>query len=188
MSVGRDLLDTPFAEMVLQLGLAIAKGQTALDTNSIMTAKELSNTKMDVLTEIVDTISQVPATAPDGTQYQQTKVTSEPVFAPNISLIQAGLFPTFYQFTDTTVEVKMAISMKKGSETSVGGSASVKVNAGIVAVSATVDAKYSNSYSYSAEGSSMLRTTLRPVPPPARLVPRPVTVNTLVSPPEVTFS
>ncbi len=187
MSVGRDLLDTPFAEMVLQLGLAVAKGQTAMDMNSITTAKELAATKMDVLTEIVDTISQEPATS-GGMTYQQTKVTSEPIFAKDISLIQAGLFPTFYQFTDTTVEVKMAISMKSGKETSVGGSATVKVNAGVVAVSATVDAKYSNSYSYSAEGSSMLRTTLKPVPPPARLIPRTVTVNTLVQPPEVSFS
>src|ERR671931_372287 len=55
-------------------------------------------------------------------------------------------------------------------------------------VSSHVDYRTSNTYSYSAEGSSLLRTTLKPVPPPARMMPRFITVNTLVQPPQVTFS
>jgi hypothetical protein len=55
-------------------------------------------------------------------------------------------------------------------------------------VSSHVDYRTSNTYSYSAEGSSLLRTTLKPVPPPARMMPRFITVNTLVQPPQITTS
>src|SRR5204863_7828895 len=54
--------------------------------------------------------------------------------------------------------------------------------------SSHVNYKNSSTYSYSAEGSSLLRTTLKPVPPPARLIPRIVTVDATKSPPTVTFS
>jgi hypothetical protein len=37
---------------------------------------------------------------------------------------------------------------------------------------ASVNATYSNKYSYTAEGSSLLRTKLTPVPPPAILEER----------------
>jgi hypothetical protein len=183
MSVGRDLLDVPFPQMVLQLALAISKGQTALDRTSIDTAKQLAKAKFDVLTEIVDEISPKPGTSPGGVAYTGAQVTSKFEFA-NISLLQAGLFPTFYQFTESIIEVKMAISMKTSSEFSL----EVSAEGGFGCFSASVDAKYSSSYSYSVDGSSLLRTTLKPVPPPSRMVPRTVTVNALVSPPVVTIA
>ena len=37
--------------------------------------------------------------------------------------------------------------------------------------------KTASTYDYSAEGSSLLRTTLKPVPPPARIMPRIVTID-----------
>jgi hypothetical protein len=45
----------------------------------------------------------------------------------------------------------------------------------------------SNKYSVSQEGSSLLRTTLKPVPPPQRVMPRFISVNALVTPPAVTI-
>jgi hypothetical protein len=102
----------------------------------------------------------------------------------DMSLLQAGLFPTFYQFTESIIEVKMAISAKTSSEFSL----EVSAQAGFACWSASVDAKYSNSFSYSVDGSSLLRTTLKPVPPPARMVPRTVTVDTLQTPPRVTIA
>ena len=93
-------------------------------------------------------------------------------------------FPTFYQFTESIIEVKMAISTKSSSEFSL----EVQAEGGFACFSASVDAKYSSSYSYSVDGSSLLRTTLKPVPPPARLVPRTVTVNTLTTPATVTIA
>ena len=108
MSVGQDLLNVPFPQMVLQLALAIARGQTALDRSSLQTAKELSRARFDVLTEIVDVITPDPKTAKNGTAYTGAAVDSSFNFT-NMSLLQAGLFPTFYQFTESVIEVKMAI-------------------------------------------------------------------------------
>ena len=39
--IGRDLLDVPFAELVRNLAVGIADGQTALDKNSLETLKTL---------------------------------------------------------------------------------------------------------------------------------------------------
>jgi hypothetical protein len=66
-----------------------------------------------------------------------------------------------------------------------GGSTKVKTSS---TFSSHVNYTSAAKYSYSAEGSSLLRTTLKPVPPPPRLLPRVVTVNALKQPPEVTFS
>jgi hypothetical protein len=57
-----------------------------------------------------------------------------------------------------------------------GGSTKVKTSS---TFSSHVNFTSAAKYSYSAEGSSLLRTTLKPVPPPARLIPRIVTVNAL---------
>jgi len=181
-SVGRDLLDVPFPQMVLQLALAIARGQSALDRESVQTARELSRSRFQVLTEITDVINPRMITA-GGVSITGATVDTTFDFT-ELSLLQAGLFPTFYQFTESIIEVKMAISTKTSSEFSLEVSAS----GGFACFSASVDAKYSSSYSYSVDGSSLLRTTLKPVPPPARLVPRTVTVNTLVQPPTVTIA
>ena len=55
----------------------------------------------------------------------------------------------------------MAISMSKTREASI----STKAKAGFGCFSASVNASYSSKYSYSVEGSSLLRTKLTPVPP-----------------------
>jgi hypothetical protein len=124
------------------------------------------------------------------------------------TLLQAGLTPTFYQFTESLIEVKISISqrteisseLEMGSEfeTSIdteaeahagfflwGGSAKVTTSS---TWSSHVNFTSSAKYTYSAEGSSLLRTTLKPVPPPPRLLPRIVTVNALKQPPEVTIA
>ena len=114
-------------------------------------------------------------------------------------MMELGFTPTFYQFIDTIIEVKIAIkitrdeslSIKAGfSTTSTTTSNQQRVEeqkrrrflrtkrsvTGTVdrttAVTASVNAEYSSKYSYSAEGSSLLRTKLVPVPPPAVLEER----------------
>ncbi|MDC1162415.1 hypothetical protein OAT18_03125 [Tenacibaculum sp.] len=84
------------------------------------------------------------------------------------SLLSLGFTPTFYQYVDTVLEMKMSFSMSKTTEFGVATSVSGGVNVGFVAVSASVSASFSQKYQYSAEGSSMLRTKLVAVPnPPA---------------------
>jgi hypothetical protein len=109
-----------------------------------------------------------------------------------VRMLQAGILPTFYQFTESIIEVKMSISSKTESESEFEFGASAEVSAGFLFASGTfsshVNYKTTNKYSYSVEGSSLLRTTLKPSPPPTRMMPRFILVNALVNPPTVTTS
>lgn len=114
--------------------------------------------------------------------------TNQFILIPNrLSMLELGFSPTFYQFVDTIIEVKISIkytqSGEKTSSSSSGGSAIARRHSGLrglffggrrtKAVSTSqVNASYSQKYSYSAEGSSLLRTKLVPIPPPAILEER----------------
>ena len=52
MSVGQELLNTPFPEMTQKLALAIAEGQTKLDMNSTKVAKFMADQKMAPMLEM----------------------------------------------------------------------------------------------------------------------------------------
>ena len=192
MSVGQELLDVPFPEMVEKLALAIAESQFALDTNSIKVAQMLADIKLPKDSVIVAIKETVDA---DGNVTATELVYNK----ADMPLISYGLTPTFYQFTDTIIEVKIAISIriersldvgvsktfnfKSTTDTSfdykTGGLASLFVgtakfgvkNTTTVAYSSTFNAKYSQKYSFAAEGTSLLRTILKPVPPPNRAIP-----------------
>ncbi|PCJ19965.1 MAG: hypothetical protein COB04_05110 [Gammaproteobacteria bacterium] len=107
-----------------------------------------------------------------------------------LSMLELGFTPVFYQFVDTIIEVKIAIKITRtreytrtktnkdtdrsrsykrkrsfwGTSRSSGSESSVSTS--------QVDATYSSKYSYTAEGASLLRTKLSPVPPPAILTER----------------
>lgn len=108
-----------------------------------------------------------------------------------LSMLELGFTPVFYNFVDTIIEVKIAIKITRTSE--YGRTSSNKTtrnrnnkkasgvfgkifggkdsSASTVSTS-QVDASYSSKYSYSAEGSSLLRTKLATVPPPTILEER----------------
>jgi hypothetical protein len=111
-----------------------------------------------------------------------------------VSMLELGFVPTFYQFVDTIIEVKIAIKITRtvevgrkttdrDSDTSTSsrkkhpflggafGGRSSQSSRTTVSTS-QVDASYSAKYSYSAEGSSLLRTKLSPLPPPPVLEDR----------------
>ncbi len=191
-SVGQKLLDVPFGEMIKEMAFAIAEGQTALDMNSVNVAQALASTQLEpgsVILYIEETVDD------DGNVTASNVVTND----KPMSLLTYGLEPRFYEFTESIIEVKMTISMKMefstehkyGSEfkftneSKVKGSyqsgalagllfGKAKVNAENttkVAYTSTYDASYKAKYSFNEEGTSLLRTTLRPVPPPERAVP-----------------
>lgn len=76
-----------------------------------------------------------------------------------------GFFPGYYQFQESIIEVKMAITMAISTEAKIG----VTAKGGWGPFSASVNASYSRKYDYKVEGSSLLRVRLVPVPPPAIL-------------------
>jgi hypothetical protein len=92
-------------------------------------------------------------------------------------MLELGFTPTFYQFIDTVIEVKIAIKISLEVASSVTTRGERKTtnlsfgNGGFnYSVTTTpVDATYSSKYNFTSEGSSLLRTKLAPVPPPAIL-------------------
>ncbi len=141
-NVGQDLLNVPFADMVLKLALAIAEGQYKMDQVSCKIAKLMGDENL------------APVYLPDLTKPDEDSTIKT-------SLIGAGFQPTFYQFTDTIIEVRMAISMNQTTDKS----GSVTAEGGWGVFSASVNASYSSKYSYSVEGSSLLRTKITPLQP-----------------------
>lgn len=158
MSIGQQLLDVPFGDMVASLGMAIAQAQCALDHNSIEILKMMGE---------ADTVS-LPMVG--SMEYSNGKLTVEDKDF-STSMIGAGFQPTFYQFAETVIEVKMAISMSRESSSETKTNTKESTNkksfwrTKSTTRTTTVDATYSSKYNYSAEGSSLLRTRLVPVPP-----------------------
>jgi hypothetical protein len=81
------------------------------------------------------------------------------------NLISLGFVPTFYAFTEATIEAKLEFSLTESEDFSIGGS--VGVNVGVVAVS--ISASYARKFEMSASGSSSIATRLISLPPPERL-------------------
>lgn len=93
------------------------------------------------------------------------------------SLLALGFTPTFYAFTEATIEAKMTFSVQQSEEFTVGGSISVSA---FSIVSASINASYTRKYSFSAEGASSIAARLVSLPAPSgflerlnALVPRP---------------
>lgn len=160
MSIGQQLLNVPFGEMISSLGTAISEAQYTLDKNSIEIMKIMGEDD----TVSLPFVSVSYEKASDEKNGGSLRISDNEI---STSMIGAGFQPTFYQFAETIIEVKIAISMsyessyERSSETKTGRSNKKKT----VTRSTTVDATYSNKYNYSAEGSSLLRTRLVPVPP-----------------------
>ena len=119
--------------------------------------------------------------------------TNPEVWIPNrLSMMELGFAPTFYQFVDTIIEVKITITISEERASTVDIKSDSKTHSNYNSFSFSrsknglhasnyrqrtvtttqVNASYSNKYNYSAEGSSLLRTKLSPVPAPVILEER----------------
>jgi hypothetical protein len=97
--LGQALLDVPMGDIVERMGRAIATAQRSLDVLSIQTAMELGISTLDLHDAGGAVITR--------------------------SLLELGFLPTFYQFTETTIDVSVAMSMRTSEEFNVGGSLTV---------------------------------------------------------------
>lgn len=158
-SVGQELLDVPLPDMVLKLALGIAEAQKALDENSVETAKALAETELPLVLGVTQTI------AADGTV---TFTNAPPV---NVSLIQVGLMPTFYQFAEASIEVTMDIKTTTSIESNIKIGTKAKVGFACWSASVSVDVSHNRKFGKEVRGTSRLLTRMVPVPPPPRLAP-----------------
>ncbi len=91
--------EIPFAELVRKAALAIADGQTALDMNSVQTAQTLADIKLDRDSVI---LALVEYTKEDGSiERVETLMNEQP-----LSLLAYGVVPTFYEFTETVIDLR----------------------------------------------------------------------------------
>lgn len=158
-SVGQELLDVPLPDMVAKLAIGVADAQRALDENSIETAQALADTTIKVVPAITQTIS-----AEGDVSFSQ----AEPI---DMSLLQVGLNPTFYQFSEASIEVTMDIKTTTSSETSVKVGVKAKVGFSMWSASARVDVAHNRKFGKDVRGTSKLVTRMTPVPPPPRIFP-----------------
>ena len=203
MSIGQELLNVPFPDMIYKMANAIAQGQRRLDKSSLDTARALAKLRVSVIPDIYEIVEKkkLSDTLDAGVELpgastgnvETIAVRTESAKAVSMTLMQAGLMPTFYQFTESLIEVKISISHRSSSSREFEAGAELEVSTeaeahgslfgfgGSASVSTTfashVNYKSASTYDYSAEGSSLLRTTLKPVPPPARIMPRIVTID-----------
>lgn len=191
MTLGQELLDVPIADMVRDLAAAVAEGQLALDRASIDTLRFLADpaNSVDLIPEITEIIAATSSSVKvdDGREVTVpgVSVTQQPAAPVKTPLLQAGLLPTFYQFTEALIEVKLSITVKTTSETESSGRRPGFLGRRAMVFAAPVNFRSASTYSHTAAGASLLRVTMKPVPPPARLAPDVVTVNASVNPPTI---
>jgi hypothetical protein len=185
------------ADMISHLAIGIAEGQAQLDLRCMEIARFMGDAQIE---------------------FGKRPGSNEPDL---ISLIELGFTPNFYQFVDTVLELRVAVSTKfeetveqdtsstnlneqdtasqsseaSQSQSSRGGygvnwgwgwwnggysvNSSSGSNASQSSASSsfkqknlsltTVDAKYSSTYNYAVEASSVVKTKIVPVPPPTIL-------------------
>jgi hypothetical protein len=151
MNIGSELLNAPFPELVKNMGLGIAEAQFALDKSSIRIAQQMAGLKEDASGKLVKDDSGF-------IKLQENK--------PEMSLLSLGFTPTFYQFVDTIIELKIDIKMMQSTEKGISASIEGKARTPFVSFSASVNASYSQKYQYDASGSSSMKTKLVTVPIP----------------------
>ena len=172
--IGTALANVPIGTLITNVAMGIAEGQAALDVESIRNAQMMSGYGPNKIEgETLEMLDYRVAFGRDANGDPQL-----------VSMMELGFTPVFYQFIDTLIEVKMAISARNetSTEEKKKGTQTTKTvrtagwwwyrRSSVTVTSTPVDATYSNKYSYSAEGSSLVRTKLVPVPPPAILEER----------------
>jgi hypothetical protein len=94
-----EIPSTSFADLVRMLAESVADAQLSLDRSSAEMLVELANARVDVVRNITEVIDE------------SGNVTYQPGKPQNMSLLELGILPTFYQFSQATVEVAMDLQI-----------------------------------------------------------------------------
>ncbi len=184
--VGNELQEVDFGELVRSIAQGIADGQRALDLSSIKTLQVLANTTVNIIPEVTEVITPAPFQVNVSGQppvwvtgARVLASASEPV---PMTALQAGLLPTFYQFTEATIQLKVSIQLRQATDTD------QSTQPGIFAFASHVNFRTQNTYSYSVDAAASVNVIMRPVPLTLRLQPSTITVNALGPRPVVSIN
>ncbi len=95
--------EIPFGELVRKTALAVAEGQEALDMNSLETTNTLADMTLpadSVILSIVETVDE------DGNVTEVETITN----SNELSLLAYGVHPAWYEFAETTIDVRFWIN------------------------------------------------------------------------------
>ena len=188
-----ELSGAPLADLIHAVALAVADGQFQMDKASLRSAEFMSGwmPRRDLDTGQLLTPEGQPA---DMASYVNTQVAfgyhydqnGERV-ANSLSMMELGFVPTFYQFVDTVIDMKLTLRLHRqgadsggveGTSTTTEQRAAGKAagrsagKAKTVVTTRPVDARYASSYNFHAEMVSRVKTKLVPIPPPPLLEER----------------
>lgn len=149
----RETPSASFADLVRMLAEGIADAQASLDRASAEQVVELANTRVKVVSSITETIDA------------NGNVTYENGPLREVSLLDLGVMPTFYQFSEAKVEVTMDIKIVENTNES--GTTPKRYS--LFADTASV--RFERKLNRDVKISSKLTATLVPVPMPIRLEP-----------------
>lgn len=82
------------------------------------------------------------------------------------NLLSLGFQPSFYSFTEATVEAKLSFTMTETTETSIAVGVQVGVQYGVFMAAASIDVAYARKFSVSTEGASSIAARLVSLPAP----------------------
>jgi hypothetical protein len=186
-TVSTVLTSVPIGEMVRSMAMAIAEAQFELDKSSLMMAEFMSGRRPlrdpDTGNFLLDQEGK-PLIGESLVQFGYIRdQDGNPV--PNwVSMMELGFVPTFYQFVDTVIEVKLALRVNQVTApidpatgdvmapATTGWSADAARRNGVALTTTPIDAGYAAAYNFNLELASVFKTKLVCVPPPAVLEER----------------
>ncbi len=184
---GNELSELPIGDLLSSVAQGIAEGQRALDLTSVQTLIALANTPVNVIPEITEVITAATSSVPiSGGSVVVTgaRVTASAADPVTMSALEAGITPTFYQFTEATIQLKVSMQVRQEDTTGTDGSRQT----GFRAYGSHVNFRTQNTYSYAVDASSVVTATIKPIPAPLRTVPATITINTMGKNPTVTIN
>jgi len=143
---GKQLAALPIDKMIAMLGAGVAKAQAALDENSINTAIKLGETFLDLPNQ----------------QMNGEMMTK--------SLLSLGFMPTFYQFTEATLELRVEMKWQVETTTNLKFDASGSGTVGPVAIAASVGASHGSKFGVDASLMTHVTVRMAALPPPTAFV------------------
>lgn len=105
----------------------------------------------------------------DSNSIELTKAMAETeveIGAEKYNLLTLGFLPSFYSFSEATVEAKLSFTMTETTETSVAVGVSAGVSYGVFMAAASIDVSYARKFSVSTEGASSIAARLVSLPAP----------------------
>jgi hypothetical protein len=150
---------TSFADLIRMLAEGIAEAQLSLDRGSAEMLTELAATRVDIVRNITEVIDE---------KGNVTYKSGEP---QSVSLLELGMLPAFYQFSQATIEVAMDLQIMEN-ET---GTEETKGRKTLFAN--TSNLRMERKINRELKIASKLTATLVPVPMPLRIEPARNTVT-----------